>query len=76
MLFYIKCNQLGYRGRQGIYEIIEVDEKLKTLIHDQVGEQDLERHARVLGPSIRQDGIRKVLAGSTTIEELLRVAKA
>jgi general secretion pathway protein E len=71
-----KCNQLGYRGRQGIYEIIEVDEKLKTLIHDQVGEQDLERHARVLGPSIRQDGIRKVLAGSTTIEELLRVAKA
>jgi general secretion pathway protein E len=71
-----KCNQLGYRGRQGIYEIIEVDEKLKTLIHDQVGEQELERHARVLGPSIRQDGIRKVLAGSTTIEELLRVAKA
>ena len=70
-----KCNQLGYRGRQGIYEIIEVDEGMKTRIHDQVGEQELEAHARRLGPSIRQDGIRKVLGGHTTIEELLRVAK-
>jgi general secretion pathway protein E len=70
-----KCNQLGYRGRQGIYEIIEVDEKMKTLIHDRSGEQTMEQHARTLGPSIRQDGIRKVLGGSTTIEELLRVAK-
>ena len=70
-----KCNQLGYRGRQGIYEIIEVDEQMKTLIHDKAGEQELEEHARASGPSIRQDGIRKVLTGSTTIEELLRVAK-
>lgn len=70
-----KCNQLGYRGRQGIYEIIEIDEQLKTQIHDKAGEQELEQYARKLGPSIRQDGIRKVLAGSTTIEELLRVAK-
>lgn len=70
-----KCNQLGYRGRQGIYEIIELDESIKTLIHDRAGEQELEAHARTMGPSIRQDGIRKVLAGSTTIEELLRVAK-
>ncbi|MCA6064124.1 type II secretion system ATPase GspE [Thalassolituus marinus] len=70
-----KCNQLGYRGRQGIYEIIEVDETMKTLIHDRAGEQAMEQHARRLGPSIRQDGIRKVLAGSTTVEELLRVAK-
>jgi general secretion pathway protein E len=70
-----KCNQLGYRGRQGIYEIIEVDEGLKTLIHDRAGEQAMTLHARNLGPSINQDGIRKVLAGSTTIEELLRVAK-
>ena len=70
-----KCNQLGYRGRQGIYEIIEMDEAFKTLIHDRAGEQKMEQHARTLGPSIRQDGIRKVLAGSTTVEELLRVAK-
>ena len=35
----------------------------------------MEQHARTLGPSIHQDGIRKVLGGSTTVEELLRVAK-
>lgn len=70
-----KCNQLGYKGRQGIYEVIEIDEQLKTLIHEGAGEQALEKHARTLSPSIHQDGVRKVLGGSTTIEELLRVAK-
>ena len=70
-----KCNQLGYRGRQGVYEIIEIDEQMKTLIHDQAGEQKMERHARTLGPSIREDGVRLVLAGRTTVEELLRVVK-
>jgi len=69
------CNQLGYRGRQGIYEVVPVDEKMKTLIHDRAGEQELDAHARTLSSSINQDGVRKVLAGSTTIEELLRVAK-
>jgi len=69
------CNQLGYRGRQGIYEVVPVDDKMKTLIHDRAGEQELDAHARSMASSINQDGIRKVLAGSTTIEELLRVAK-
>lgn len=71
-----KCNQLGYRGRQGIYEIIEIDEHLKTLIHQKAGEQAIEEYARTLGPSIHEDGARKVLAGSTTVEELMRVAKS
>mgnify|MGYP000064823927 CR=1 FL=1 len=70
-----KCSQLGYRGRQGIYEVVPVDEKMKTLIHDRAGEQELEAHARTLCTSIHQDGVRKVLQGTTTIEELLRVAK-
>ena len=69
------CNQLGYKGRQGIYEVVPVDEKMKTLIHDKAGEQELEAHARTQYTSIQQDGIRKVLQGTTTIEELLRVAK-
>jgi general secretion pathway protein E len=70
-----KCNQLGYRGRQGIYEVVPIDETMKTLIHDRAGEQELEAHARTQCTSIQQDGIRKVLQGTTTIEELLRVAK-
>lgn len=69
------CNQLGYKGRQGIYEIIAIDETLKSLIHERAGEQELTAYARKLGPSIQQDGIRKVLDGDTSVEELLRVVK-
>jgi len=69
------CNQLGYRGRTGIYEVIAVDEELRRLIHSNVSEQDLETHARRHGPSIRADGMRKVLEGATTLEEVLRVTR-
>lgn len=69
------CNGLGYRGRTGIYELVEVDDALRNLIHDGAGEQQLERHARAHGPSIRADGRRRVLAGQTTVEEVLRVTK-
>ncbi|WP_033336944.1 type II secretion system ATPase GspE [Thioalkalivibrio thiocyanodenitrificans] len=69
------CNQLGYRGRTGIYELVEVDDELRGLIHDGAGEQVLERHARLHGPSIRADGRRRILAGHTTVEEVLRVTK-
>lgn len=68
-----ECNQLGYSGRMGIYEIIGVDEPLRRLIHNQAGEMELESLARSKGPSIHQDGISRVLAGSTTLEEVLRV---
>jgi general secretion pathway protein E len=66
----------GYRGRTGIYELIAVDDKMRTMIHDGVSEQDLERYARTRGPSIRDDGNRRVLAGTTTLEEVLRVTRA
>ncbi|MDP2227617.1 MAG: type II secretion system ATPase GspE [Moraxellaceae bacterium] len=69
------CNQLGYRGRTGIYELIMIDEELRRLIHNNAGEHELEAHARQHGPSIRQDGARNVLAGVTTLEEVLRVTR-
>ncbi|HSG59068.1 MAG TPA: type II secretion system ATPase GspE [Woeseiaceae bacterium] len=65
----------GYVGRTGIYELIAVDDEMRAMIHNGVSEQDLERHARKKGPSIRDDGRRRVLAGDTTIEELLRVTR-
>ncbi len=65
----------GFTGRTGIYELIAVDNEMRTMIHDGVSEQDLERHARTMGPSIRADGRRRVLAGNTTLEELLRVTR-
>ncbi|MAL99337.1 type II secretion system ATPase GspE [Hydrocarboniclastica marina] len=67
------CNNLGYRGRMGIYEVISVDENLRTLIHKQAGEMDLEKAARTRGPSIHGDGVAKILEGTTTVEEVLRV---
>jgi general secretion pathway protein E len=48
---------------------------MRTMIHDGAGEHELERNARRRGPSIREDGIRRVLEGSTTLEEVLRVTR-
>ena len=71
----VECHQQGYRGRTGIYELVVFDEYLRTLIHNAASEQDMTRHARTLGPSIREDGRRKVLEGATTVEEVLRVTR-
>ncbi|MBU1282679.1 MAG: type II secretion system ATPase GspE [Gammaproteobacteria bacterium] len=70
-----ECHQQGYRGRTGIYELVVFDDHLRTLIHNAASEQDMTRHARSLGPSIRDDGRRKVLEGATTVEEVLRVTR-
>ncbi len=66
----------SYQGRTGIYELIKVDGRMRTMIHDGAGEHELERYARERGPSIREDGLRKVLAGITTLEEVLRVTRS
>ena len=68
-----KCNLTGYRGRTGIYELIEVDEALRTAIHEGVGEQAMLEIARRSYPGIQADGRRRILAGETTLEEVLRV---
>jgi general secretion pathway protein E len=65
----------GFQGRTGIYELISLDDNMRKMIHDGVSEQDLERYARTKGPSIRTDGQHQVLAGATTLEELLRVTR-
>jgi len=71
-----ECGGSGYKGRRGIYEIIEIDDEMKTLIHNGAGEIELNRHAREQSNSIQQDGLQKVIAGETTLEEVLRVTKA
>jgi general secretion pathway protein E len=65
----------GYRGRTGIYELIVVDDAMRTMIHDEVSEHEIERHARLATPSIRDDGRARVLRGETTLEEILRVTR-
>jgi len=70
-----QCNHTGYRGRTGIHELLIVDEDVRDMIHSGAGEQIVERHIRPFTPSIRQDGIAKVLEGVTTLEEVLRVTR-
>lgn len=68
-----RCGLSGYRGRTGIYELATVDEKMRQLIHDRASEQKLVQHARKTCPGIREDGKSKVLAGITSVQEVLRV---
>lgn len=70
-----KCNQSGFKGRTAIYEVVPVDDHLRQLIHSNTSEHELEAYARQKTPSIRADGLLKVLAGKTTLEEVLRVTK-
>jgi general secretion pathway protein E len=71
-----ECKGTGYRGRAGIYELVIVDEQLRDMIHDGSSEHALETHARTLTPSIWQHGRDRVLAGQTSLEEILRVIEA
>ncbi|HTE41558.1 MAG TPA: type II secretion system ATPase GspE [Steroidobacteraceae bacterium] len=65
----------GFKGRTGIYELVTVDDKMRTMIHDGAGEHELERYARTMTPSIRGDGRDRILSGVTTVEEVLRVTR-
>ncbi len=70
-----ECNFKGYRGRTGIHELLPVDDKVRELIHNGHGEQDIEKYIRSSTASIRRDGFDKVMAGQTTLEEVLRVTR-
>lgn len=67
------CRHTGYSGRSGVYELIAIDEPLRTMIHDKSPEQQMRQYARGLYPGLRQDGFRRVLKGETSLEEILRV---
>ena len=70
------CNRSGYRGRTGIYELLPVDDVLRRLIHDRASEQTLRAHAVKLGMrSLRDDGMRWVSQGLTSLEEVVRVTR-
>ncbi|OLQ86066.1 type II secretion system protein GspE [Vibrio panuliri] len=70
-----RCSGKGYRGRSGIYELLVVDEQVQELIHNEAGEQAIERAIRAKTPAIRDDGLEKVRQGITSLEEVMRVTK-
>lgn len=67
------CKNTGYRGRFGIFEIFVIDDEARKLIYDKVTSSVLRARAREMGMrTLREDGTRKVLAGMTTPEEVIR----
>jgi general secretion pathway protein E len=71
------CNFTGFKGRTGIYELLTVDEDLRRLVHDRADERDI-RDKAVAGGMVRlrDDGLRWVRDGSTSLDEVLRVTRA
>ena len=72
------CQGLGYHGRIGIYEVLDIDDEIKQVINQgEVKEYDIERLALKKGMiTMVQDGLLKAIRGITTVEEVLRVTAA
>ena len=67
------CSNSGYRGRFGVFEIFVIDDEARKLIYDRVPSSVLRTRAREMGMrTLREDGVRKVLAGLTSPEEVIR----
>ena len=69
-----RCRMTGYRGRLGLYEVMDVTDEIRTLIVSRAAAQDIRRVAVEQGMrTLRDDGLAKVRAGETTIVEIERV---
>jgi type IV pilus assembly protein PilB len=67
------CSGTGFRGRFGIFEIFVIDDEARKLIYEKVPSSILRTRAREMGMrTLREDGIRKVQAGLTTPDEVIR----
>ena len=70
-----QCLHLGYKGRSGIYELIEVDHTLSNMIHDQQSQNKIEKYCRSQSRSMLADGMEKVKLGITSLDEVFRVTR-
>jgi type IV pilus assembly protein PilB len=69
----LECNETGYRGRKGLYELLVVSEPVRELINMRAPSGVIRAKAQELGlRTLRQDGIRNILDGETTVEEVLK----
>jgi type IV pilus assembly protein PilB len=67
------CNNTGYKGRKGIYELLRITDPIRELINERAPTVTLKQKAVELGMvTLRQDGLRSIFAGDTTVEEVLR----
>ncbi len=68
------CRHVGYKGRMGIFEIFLIDDEVRFMINEKASTITLRKRARELGMrTLREDGVRKVLSGMTTAEEVLAI---
>jgi type IV pilus assembly protein PilB len=68
------CRQTGYRGRLGTFELLLIDDQIRQLIQQHASATQIKEAAKSAGlQTLRDDGIRKILAGITTISEVERV---
>lgn len=66
------CHNTGYRGRAGIFELFAINDDMRHLINAKAPGSELRKRARECGmKTLREDGIRKVLSGMTTVEEVI-----
>jgi type IV pilus assembly protein PilB len=71
-----QCNNEGYKGRSGIYEVLEVDDEIEKMISQKVPTEEMEKKAQEKGMlTMVEDGFMKAISGITSVEEILRVTK-
>ena len=69
-----QCRQIGYKGRIGIFEIFSIDDEVRHMINKRSSTLMLRQRARELGMrTLREDGVRKILAGLTSAEEVISI---
>ncbi len=72
-----KCRKAGFRGRLAVLEIFKFDDEVRSMVNEELTTPQLRKRARELGMrTLREDGIRKVLAGMTTAEEVIEATMA
>ena len=71
-----QCNKEGYKGRMGIYEVLEADDDMKKMISQKASSEEIEKVAKEKGMlTMVEDGFSKAAQGLTSIEEILRVTR-
>ena len=70
-----KCELTGYKGRTGIYEMITIDDKLRTMIHERKSEDQMLKYLRPFTKSLLNNGLEKVALGITSLDEVIRVTR-
>jgi type II secretory ATPase GspE/PulE/Tfp pilus assembly ATPase PilB-like protein len=69
-----KCKHMGYKGRAGLFEIFLIDDEVRHMVNQRASTVELRKRAREMGMrTLREDGIRKVLSGMTSAEEVISV---